>query len=96
MASETPDAKNAQPPIPTHPPDPAAAGEEEKVLGEPALQTPDYNAPPPPDAVKSTGQAQDAAGGAGLGQPPGKAGEQSPNTTRAQDSKAEDLQDRRP
>lgn len=59
-----------QPPIPTHPADPAQRGEADKVVGEPALQTPDYNAPPPPDTVKSTGQPADPGVGGDLGQPP--------------------------
>ncbi len=59
-----------QAPIPTHPADPAQRGEEDKVVGEPALQTPDYNAPPPPGAVKSTGQPNDPGVGGALGQPP--------------------------
>jgi hypothetical protein len=59
-----------QNPIPTHPADPAQRGEGDKVVGEPALQTPDYNAPPPPDTVKSTGAAVDPGVGGALGQPP--------------------------
>ena len=59
-----------QPPIPTHPADPAANGDAGKVVGEPALQTPDYNAPPSPGAVKSTGPAADPGVGGSLGEPP--------------------------
>lgn len=59
-----------QPPIPTHPADPAAKGDADKVVGEPALQTPDYNAPPSEGAIKSTGPAADPGVGGALGQPP--------------------------
>jgi hypothetical protein len=59
-----------QPPIPTHPPDPAAKGEADKVVGEQVLQTPDYNAPPPEGAIKSTGPAVDPGVGGALGQAP--------------------------
>jgi len=59
-----------QRPIPTHPADPAARGEADKVVGEAALQTPDYNAPPPEGAVKSAGEAVDPGVGGALGQPP--------------------------
>jgi hypothetical protein len=64
------DGRLRQNPIPTHPADPAQRGEDDKVVGEPALQTPDYNAPPPQGAVKSTGPAADAGVGGALGQPP--------------------------
>lgn len=64
------DGRLRQNPIPTHPADPAQRGEGDKVVGEPALQTPDYNAPPPPGAVKSTGPAVDPGVGGALGQPP--------------------------
>ena len=58
--------------LPTHPPDPSAAHEEDKVVNDGgAVRTKDYNDPPPKDTAKSTGQAQDAGtGGPGLGQPP--------------------------
>ncbi|MDB5933273.1 MAG: hypothetical protein JWQ01_617 [Massilia sp.] len=59
-----------QPPIPTHPADPAAKGEADKVVGEEVLQTPDYNAPPSEGAIKSTGPAADPGVGGALGQPP--------------------------
>lgn len=45
--------------IPTHPADPHARGDDEKIVGEAALQTPDYNAPPSAGAIKSTGPAAD-------------------------------------
>lgn len=59
-----------QPPIPTHPADPAAKGQADKVVGEQSLQTPDYNAPPSEGAIKSTGPAADPGVGGALGQPP--------------------------
>lgn len=62
-----------QPPIPTHPADPAANGDEDKVVGEAgAVRGGDYNDPPPAGAVKSTGKPADNVGGAGLGKPPGQ------------------------
>jgi hypothetical protein len=64
------DGRLRQNPIPTHPADPAQRDEADKVVGEPALQTPDYNAPPPPDALKSTGAAADPGVGGALGQAP--------------------------
>jgi hypothetical protein len=56
--------------IPTHPADPAAKGQADKVVGEQSPQTPDYNAPPPEGAIKSTGPAADPGVGGALGQPP--------------------------
>lgn len=66
-------SKNEQPTIPTHPADPAANHDEDKVVGKPgAVRGGDYNDPPPEGAVKSTGKAIDEVGGAGLGKPPGQ------------------------
>jgi hypothetical protein len=60
-----------QQPIPTHPADPSANGDADKVVGdEEVLTTPDYNAPPPEGAVKSTGPAVDPGVGGALGEPP--------------------------
>ena len=54
-----------QQPIPTHPADPHAHSDDDKVVGEEVLQTPDYNAPPSEGAIKSTGAAADpGVGGA--------------------------------
>ena len=59
--------------IPTHPADPAANGDEDKVVGKPgAVRGGDYNDPPPEGATKSTGESIDNVGGAGLGKPPGQ------------------------
>jgi hypothetical protein len=59
-----------QQPIPTHPANPAARSDADKVVGEEVLQTPDYNAPPSEGAIKSTGPAADPGVGGALGQPP--------------------------
>ena len=59
-----------QQPIPTHPADPHAHSDDDKVVGEEVLQTPDYNAPPSEGAIKSTGAAADPGVGGALGQPP--------------------------
>ncbi len=59
-----------QQPIPTHPADPAANSDSNKVVGEEVLQTPDYNAPPSEGAIKSTGPAADPGVGGAMGQPP--------------------------
>ncbi len=67
------DNKLEQPPIPTHPADPAAKGDEDKVVGKPgAVRGGDYNDPPPEGAEKSTGKPLDNVGGAGLGKRPGE------------------------
>ena len=67
------DRKQDQPPIPTHPADPAVKGDQEKVVGKAgAVRDGDYNDPPPPGAEKSTGAPLDNVGGAGLGKPPGQ------------------------
>lgn len=66
------DDKQPHPTIPTHPADPAANNEADKVVGKPgAVRDRDYNDPPPEGAEKSTGQPLDNVGGAGLGKPPG-------------------------
>lgn len=58
--------------IPTHPADPAAKGDADKVVGKAgAVRDGDYNDPPPDGAVKSTGKPLDDVGGA-LGKPPGQ------------------------
>jgi hypothetical protein len=59
--------------IPTHPADPVAGHDEDKIVGEKgAVRDRDYNDPPPPGAGKSTGKPLDEVGGAGLGKPPGE------------------------
>ena len=70
-----------QQPIPTHPADPHANSDENKVVGEEVLQTPDYNAPPSEGAIKSTGAAADPGVGGALGQPPQAAREVSDEGT---------------
>jgi len=56
--------------IPTHPADPAARGEADKVVGDAVPHSRDYNDPPPEGASKSTGEAADPGVGGALGQPP--------------------------
>jgi hypothetical protein len=58
--------------LPTHPPDPALAGDEEKIVNDGgAVRSKDYNDPPPKDGAKSTGAPLDEeAGGPVLGQAP--------------------------
>ena len=70
-----------QQPIPTHPADPHAHSDDDKVVGEEVLQTPDYNAPPSEGAIKSTGAAADPGVGGALGQPPPAAREASTEGT---------------
>ncbi len=66
------DRKQDQPSIPTHPADPAANNDQDKVVGKKgAVRDGDYNDPPPDGAEKSTGKPLDNVGGAGLGKPPG-------------------------
>jgi hypothetical protein len=59
-----------QQPIPTHPANPTANSDINKVVGEEVLQTPDYNSPPSEGAIKSTGPAADPGVGGAMGQPP--------------------------
>jgi len=59
-----------QQPIPSYPAEPHAHSDDDKVVGEEVLQTPDYNAPPSAGAIKSTGAAADPGVGGALGQPP--------------------------
>lgn len=61
--------------LPTHPPDPAARGEEDKVVpDEGGAQVNDYNSPPPEGASKSMGDGLDDVGGPGLGLGPDEQG----------------------
>jgi hypothetical protein len=70
--------------IPTYPADPHAHSDDEKVVGEEVLQTPDYNAPPSEGAIKSTGAAADPGVGGALGQPPQAARESGGDTSDAE------------
>ena len=90
MHTEDLKRKQVGPGIPTHPPDPAAKGEEDKVVSdEQVVRGNDYNRPPPEGATKSTGSAIDeGVGGAGLGVPPdakGGAAAERDRDTRATD-----------
>ncbi|MGZ3183519.1 MAG: hypothetical protein ACXU8N_13865 [Telluria sp.] len=82
--------------MPTHPHDPAAAGDADKVVNDGgAVRTRDYNDPPPTDAGKSMGQGLDPhVGGAGLGRDPEEQG--SAEAERERDLRADDVNDRRP
>lgn len=85
---------SVQPPIPTHPADPQAAGETDKVVASEKLAR-DPNEPKPVSTGIGSGPAVDAVGGAGLGQPPGAGAEgERPATTRDRDVRATDRQDR--
>jgi hypothetical protein len=94
--SQNPERQGMQPPIPTHPADPAAAGDADKIVGGSPASRGSSDTPVAGTGM-SSGASLDHAGGAGLGQPPGGSDIKgvSPNTARSQDSKAEDLQDRR-
>jgi hypothetical protein len=86
---QDPHRREIQPPIPTHPPDPLAKGDADKVVG-PAEPGDD----PKVSTGISSGAPRDQAGGPGLGEPPAAGGAQSPATIRDRDTRAEDQQDR--
>lgn len=68
MNEQDPARHHMQPPIPTHPPDPAEKGDEEKIVGAKPDQADD---PTLHSIGLSAGQAMDpGVGGPGLGQPP--------------------------
>jgi hypothetical protein len=91
---QDPHRRELQPPIPTHPPDPAAAGEADKVVA-PEEQPDDPNAPPLVSTGIGSGPSIDQVGGAGLGKTPagGDDDHEKPATTRDRDIRAEDQQD---
>ncbi|HEX8611775.1 MAG TPA: hypothetical protein VF800_10865 [Telluria sp.] len=94
MDEQDPKRHDMQPPIPTHPPDPAAAGDADKIVG-PAGSVRSGAAAPGGTGIGS-GPAIDNVGGAGLGAAPGEtSGAHTPAGQRDQDTRAEDLQDRR-
>lgn len=91
---QDPARDHIQPPIPTHPPDPLAAGDADKIVAPPApAQAAD--APAPVSTGIGSGPVYDAVGGAGLGTAPGEGGDERPATTRDRDTRAVDQQDRR-
>ena len=92
---QDPARRAMQPPIPTHPPDPAAAGDADKIVGPDKPQQ-DPNAPPHVNTAIGSGPAIDQVGGAGLGMAPGEAGadDEKPATARDRDTRAADQQDR--
>jgi hypothetical protein len=95
MQSEDEKRREIQPGIPTRPPDPALAGDEEKVVGGPPLSGRNPNDPPLVNTGISSGAPLDQVGGAGLGMPPGQGTEGTPAATQAKENKADDPQDRR-
>ena len=92
---QDPHRRDLQPPIPTHPPDPIAAGDADKVVG-PDKPDRDPNDPPHVNTAISSGPVYDEVGGAGLGKAPGEGDEagERPATARDRDTRAVDQQDR--
>lgn len=69
MDEQDPKRREMQPPIPTHPPDPAARGDEEKVVGSAKPESP--NESKLHSVGLSPGEPIDAGvGGPGLGEAP--------------------------
>ena len=90
---QDPARRDMQPPIPTHPPDPSAAGDADKIVDtQPDTRDPD--APAPVNTGIGSGPVYDAVGGAGLGMAPGEADDERPATTRDRDTRAIEQQDR--
>ena len=91
---QDPERGRMQPPIPTHPADPLAAGEADKVV-ESQQPARDPGEPKPSSSGLGSGPTLDAVGGAGLGLSPGESPEgERPATTRERDVRATDQQDR--
>jgi hypothetical protein len=88
-----PHRKELQPSIPTHPPDPLAKGEADKVV-PPKEPERDPNDPALVNTGIGAGQPIDQVGGPRLGEPPADAGAEKPATIRDRDARADDLQDR--
>lgn len=90
MHTEDLKRKQVGPGIPTHPPDPAAAGDQDKIVAdEQVVHGADYNQPPPEGAAKSMGTPLDEqVGGPGLGLPP--EGQGGAAGTRDRDTRAGD------
>jgi hypothetical protein len=95
LGPQDPQRRDIQPPIPTHPPDPMAAGDADKVVGPDKPQH-DPNDPSLVSTGIGSGPVYDQVGGAGLGSAPGESddADASPNTARANDTRAVDQQDR--
>jgi hypothetical protein len=92
---EDPKRKEMQPPIPTHPADPQVAGDADKVVSSEQASR-DHDDSLQGSRGIGSGPVIDEVGGPGLGLPPDEEGsqQQAPNTTRAQDTRAVDQQDR--
>ncbi len=90
---QDPQRHQMQQPIPTHPPDPVAAGDADKVVGPDKPPT-DPNAAPHVNTAIGSGPSFDQVGGAGLGKTPGESPDEHPATTRSRDTRAVDQQDR--
>ena len=90
---QDPGRDHIQPPIPTHPPDPLASGEADKVVAPPKPEQ-DPKTPPHVNTAIGSGPVYDQVGGAGLGKAPDDNGGESPSTTRDRDTHAVDQQDR--
>lgn len=88
-----PQRRELQPPIPTHPPDPLARGEADKVV-PPKENERDPNDPALANKGIDSGPPIDQVGGPRLGEPPVDGGPEKPATIRDRDTRAADQQDR--
>ncbi|HEY0061720.1 MAG TPA: hypothetical protein VGC21_06345 [Telluria sp.] len=89
---QDPERRAIQPPIPTHPPDPLARGDADKIVG-PDKPARDPNDPPAVSTAVGSGPVMDPVGGAGLGEAPAGDSAETPATTRDRDVRADDPQD---
>jgi hypothetical protein len=88
-----PHRRELQPPIPTHPPDPLAKGEVDKVVPPPGHEY-DPNDPERINTGIGAGAPVDQVGGPHLGEPPVAGSTESPATIRDRETRAVDQQDR--
>ncbi|MFP5390780.1 MAG: hypothetical protein ACLGI6_04425 [Gammaproteobacteria bacterium] len=91
MNEQDPARHNMQPPLPTHPPDPNAAGDADKIVPDAKPGTP--NDSKLHSVGLAPGQPVDNVGGPGLGDAPAASGH--PATERDQATRADDPQDQR-
>jgi hypothetical protein len=95
MPQIDPSRTDIQPPIPTRPADPAAAGDEDKVAGvAPLVGRPETDQTSAASQTPS-GPSIDHVGGPGLGVAPEDEADEMATTRRVRDSQADDPQDRR-